>query len=1172
MYQKKGKRILPIIILGVMLFVFSSALWAQDLEIHYINVQQGQSTLIIGPNGVKILFDGGNEFKGTDEIVPYLQGLGITTATALDYMIVSHRDTDHYWGLTEVINYGYDALTVYDNGSDKTNIFVEEFLAAASTTTAGGVVPIPLGQTIDLGNGCTATCVGANGSVIGSGAVPGGQDNENDRSVCLLIQYGDFDYLVTGDLGGGADDYSCTGRSTSQVNIESPLVYALMPAGASPMLTSYGVEIAHVGHHGSESSCNSEYMNILTPAVAPISVGTGQGTDWFHPRIDVVENVLLAQAPCVIASPALVLQTEEGDPTGYKTSFSGYCVGDIIITTDGVTSYTVSATGAVSQGPDERVAAGLPATYYFEEYTAIDTPPSIYNAHEENVTQTSADILWTTNEAADSVVKYGTTPGTYTNTVSNATLTYNHSLSLTNLTAYTTYYYIIESTDATNNTTTTQEASFVAINPEEIVVVFSEVFYDTPGTDSEEEWIELYNNSPVALDLGGWKIIDNNGAGSSYTIPAGEVIEPGTYYTLAVSSTGFTNLYGYDADLYAYIPGLNNDGDVLLLKDKSGTVKDFVAWEGGATAGLPTGWGSSTEPSAATGYTVYRVDPTSDTDTYTDWDVATGNGNPQTQGMTEPTNQIVVFSEIFYDTPGTDDVEEWIELYNNTSFSVDISGWKITDNNGIGVTYTIPTGNTMAPGSYFTIAKDSTGFNNLYGYDADVYGNIPPLTNTGDALILKDGLGNTKDMVAWEGGSTGGQPVGWGSTTLPTAATGESIYRTDPTSDTDTYQDWASLGNNGFPQTQAVTYRVVFSEVLYDTPGTDADEEWIEIYNNSPMDIDLSGWKITDNNGIGATFTIPDGESIVSGTYYTIAANSTGFTALYGYDADAYGSLPPLNNDGDALILKDGNGNTIDAIAWEGGTTGGIPTGWGSTSLPIAATGETIIRTTSTVDTNTYADWSTASNNGNPQVQGGSSDTTPPVISNVQSTSVTHNSATIQWTTDEASDSEVEYGTTSGSYPLSANDGTLVTSHSIPLSNLDPSTTYYYRVKSTDSSNNTATSSEYFFTTDDDPTPQTMTNTISMTTGTQANKTYAISTITVTSGGTPVEGASVSATWSGSYAGPATGATNASGQVVFNSGKVKGTTWSFTITINSITKTDYTWDSGSSETTDTISN
>lgn len=977
MHHFDVKRLSSVFLLGVLLIILPMGLLsqtqAQNLEIHYINVQQGQSTLIIGPNGTTILYDGGNEFKGTNEVVPYLQSIGITTSQPLTYIIASHHDTDHYRGLTEVINAGYDALNVFDNGSNKYNTFVQDFFNAAATTTAGSVTQIPLGYTINLGNGATATCVAVDGYVLGAGLVPGGQDNENDRSVVLLIQYGSFDYLVTGDLGGGSEDYACTGRSTSQVNIETPLVQALMPAGVTPRLTQYGVEIAHVGHHGSESSTNADYMNLLTPTVACISVGPGQSTDWFHPRIDVVENVLLSQVSCISAPAALVLQTEEGSPTGIKTSYAGYCVGDIVITTDGATGYSITANGAVSQGPDERTVAGLPAAFQFEETIAADSAPVIYNVHDQNTTRTSTTITWDTTESATSVVRYGTTSGVYPNTLSNTSLVVNHSISISNLTTNATYYYIVESTDATNNTTTSAEYSFMAVNPEDIKVVFSEVFYDTPGTDSVEEWIELYNNSPVTVSIGGWRIIDNNGSGTSYTIPQGYSIAPGTYFTIALDSTGFNALYNYDADLYGTFAGLNNAGDSLVLKNKSGTIMDAVAWEGGYNSNLPTNWGSTTEPNAGTGYTIVRTNPATDTDTYSDWSTNGNNGYPQCQFMYDPNQMKVVFSEVYYDTVGTDSVEEWIELYNNSPMSVNISGWTITDNNGTGSTYTIPQGKTIAAYSYYTIAANSTGFTNIYGYNADLYGAIPALNNDGDTLLLKNATGSLKDAVAYEGGASSGVPTNWGSTTAPSVATAYTIIRTNVSTDTDTYADWSSAANNGFPQTQSLKYRVVFSEVYYDTVGTDTVEEWIELYNNSPIAVNISGWKIIDNNGVGDIFTIPANVTLQPGSYYTAAVNQAGFIALYGFEADTYGAIPSLNNDGDALILKDNQATVIDFVGWESGASGGLPTNWGSTSAPAAATGSTIVRSNLLVDTHTYVDWTTATNNGSPQTLSGSS-------------------------------------------------------------------------------------------------------------------------------------------------------------------------------------------------------
>ncbi len=102
-------------------------------------------------------------------------------------------------------------------------------------------------------------------------------------------------------------------------------------------------------------------------------------------------------------------------------------------------------------------------------------------------------------------------------------------------------------------------------------------------------------------------------------------------------------------------------------------------------------------------------------------------------------------------------------------------------------------------------------------------------------------------------------------------------------------------------------------------------------------------------------------------------------------------------------------------------------------------------------------------------------DNTPPVISNVASSSITGNSATITWDTDELSDSVVRYGTTTppGS---TESDAAMVTSHSITLTNLSESTTYYYEVQSTDASSNTAVDdnngSYYTFTTTEaDTTP-----------------------------------------------------------------------------------------------------
>jgi GH25 family lysozyme M1 (1,4-beta-N-acetylmuramidase) len=91
-------------------------------------------------------------------------------------------------------------------------------------------------------------------------------------------------------------------------------------------------------------------------------------------------------------------------------------------------------------------------------------------------------------------------------------------------------------------------------------------------------------------------------------------------------------------------------------------------------------------------------------------------------------------------------------------------------------------------------------------------------------------------------------------------------------------------------------------------------------------------------------------------------------------------------------------------------------------------------------------------------------DTTAPVISAVTASGISDNSATITWSTDESSDSVVDYGTTTA-YGLTASNPSLVVSHSVGLSGLTASTVYHYRVISKDAANNTATSGDFTFTT-----------------------------------------------------------------------------------------------------------
>jgi hypothetical protein len=91
--------------------------------------------------------------------------------------------------------------------------------------------------------------------------------------------------------------------------------------------------------------------------------------------------------------------------------------------------------------------------------------------------------------------------------------------------------------------------------------------------------------------------------------------------------------------------------------------------------------------------------------------------------------------------------------------------------------------------------------------------------------------------------------------------------------------------------------------------------------------------------------------------------------------------------------------------------------------------------------------------------------TTPPIISGVQSGPITKSWAVITWNTDEPADSQVEFGTTTAYGASTTLDPTLAISHSVTLAGLAPATLYHYRVRSTDSAGNLAISNDFSFTT-----------------------------------------------------------------------------------------------------------
>jgi beta-lactamase superfamily II metal-dependent hydrolase len=350
---------------------------ARPLEVHYINVGQGASTLIRGPLGTTLLYDFGDINDG-QTIVEYLASIGITRGKSIDYAVLSHRHQDHVYGYADIVEAGvgfkranYDRVDEAPGPKTRT---ATRYYRAAATTEAGEVQGLAPGSTIDLGCGAEIFVAAANGVRFDDVRIGPKNLNENDKSISLLIRYGDFSMTLDGDIGSGGDD--CADHDTVQARMQPVIMQGLIEAGYVD--ADVGVDVIHIAHHGSDSSTSAEYFDLARPEVGLISVGVdNKNEEYGHPRASVVESVLIGpnRPGCIVAPPLrAVYQTEDGldDPDHrYQqlTSNEGISAGDIVLTTDGAEGYWVRGTNRVTEGTNaEFVSDHVEGTFYaFDE-------------------------------------------------------------------------------------------------------------------------------------------------------------------------------------------------------------------------------------------------------------------------------------------------------------------------------------------------------------------------------------------------------------------------------------------------------------------------------------------------------------------------------------------------------------------------------------------------------------------------------------------------------------------------------------------------------------------------------------------------------------------------------------------------------------------------------------
>ena len=234
-----------------------------DMTVHFIDVGQGDSTLLETPSGQTILIDGGRKSAG-QEVVDYLASAGIDT---IDLMVATHPDADHIGGLIDVLE-TMDVKQVLDSGKDHTTDTYMDYLDLIDEKD------IPFDTAVE---GEVLSYEDMSMKVMNS--KESSSDN-NESSIVLKVTHGEVDFLLTGDA-----------------TVENE----------EEMLPAYNLEaeILKVGHHGASTSTSDEFIDEVQPEVGILSYGENS---YGHPDSEVVNRLWQADVK-------LYSTCDEGDIT-----------------------------------------------------------------------------------------------------------------------------------------------------------------------------------------------------------------------------------------------------------------------------------------------------------------------------------------------------------------------------------------------------------------------------------------------------------------------------------------------------------------------------------------------------------------------------------------------------------------------------------------------------------------------------------------------------------------------------------------------------------------------------------------------------------------------------------------------------------------------------------------
>lgn len=218
-----------------------------DLQVHILDVGQGDSILIQN-NGENLLIDGGKR-STSDKVVGYLENQGVEE---INYVIGTHPHEDHIGGLIKVLD-NFDVKNIMLPEVTSNTIVFEDLLDAIERSNIKIRTP-EVGGKLDSKN--------MDISVLAPNSEK--YSLTNDYSIVLRLEHGKNSFLFTGD-------------AEKKPEIE-------MAEEHKGRLKS---DVLKAGHHGSKTSSNPEFLDLVDPAIVVISVA--ESNSYGHPSSELLD-------------------------------------------------------------------------------------------------------------------------------------------------------------------------------------------------------------------------------------------------------------------------------------------------------------------------------------------------------------------------------------------------------------------------------------------------------------------------------------------------------------------------------------------------------------------------------------------------------------------------------------------------------------------------------------------------------------------------------------------------------------------------------------------------------------------------------------------------------------------------------------------------------------------